>query len=39
VFPDTRRQAFLLPVKTQVRTEAGIEDGDHVAVALDIADA
>jgi hypothetical protein len=34
VFPDTRREAFLLPVKKQVRTAAAIEDGDRITVGL-----
>jgi hypothetical protein len=34
VFPDSKRGAFLLPVKKQVRTREGLEVGDVVAVEL-----
>lgn len=36
VFPDTKRKAFILPVKKAVRQAAGIDDGDTVAVRLEI---
>ena len=38
VFPDTGRQAFLLPVKKEVRVREGIEAGDAVAVVLELVD-
>lgn len=34
VFPDTKAEAFVLPVKRAVRTAEGIDDGDTVDVAL-----
>ncbi len=34
VFPDTKAQAFVLPVKRAVRTAEGIDDGDDVDVEL-----
>ena len=34
LFPDTKRGAYLLPVKKQVRTREGIEAGDVVTVGL-----
>ncbi len=34
VFPDTKAQAFVLPVKKAVRTAEGIDDGDEVDVEL-----
>ena len=36
VFPDTRRGAYLLPVKKEVRTREGLELGDRVAVRLEL---
>lgn len=38
VFPDSRREAFVLPVERAVRAAEGIEAGDRVAVALTRAD-
>lgn len=38
LFPDTKRGTFLLPVKKQVRTREGIEEGDMVDVALETID-
>jgi hypothetical protein len=37
VFPDTKRGAFVLPVKKPVRVAEGIEAGDTVHVALQVA--
>ena len=34
VFPDSKRGAFLLPVKKQVRTREQVEAGDVVTVEL-----
>ena len=34
LFPDSKRGAYLLPVKKQVRTREGIEAGDVVTVGL-----
>lgn len=39
VFPDSKRGAFLLPVKKAVRAAEGLEDGDDVRVALQVLDA
>ena len=36
VFPDSRRKAFLLPVKKDVRRREGLEVGDPVAVQLEV---
>ena len=36
VFPDTRRGAYLLPVKKDVRRREGLELGDTVAVQLEL---
>lgn len=38
VFPDSRRGAFLLPVKKAVRTAEGLDDGEPVTVALELLD-
>lgn len=38
IFPDTKRGAFLLPVKQQVRRAEGLEDGAEVAVHLELVD-
>jgi hypothetical protein len=38
VFPDKERQAFVLPVKKEVRTAEGIEEGDTVTVQIHIVD-
>ena len=37
VFPDGKRRTFVLPVKKPVRTAEGIDAGDVVTVALDLA--
>lgn len=39
VFPDSKRGAFLLPVKKAVRTAEGLDDGDDVDVVLELLDA
>ncbi|MFP5219480.1 MAG: DUF1905 domain-containing protein [Actinomycetes bacterium] len=39
VFPDTKRGAFLLPVKKAVRAAEGLDDGDAVDVVLELLDA
>ncbi len=36
LFFDTKRKAFLLPVKAEVRRKAGVGHGDSVAVAIEI---
>ena len=36
VFPDSKRGAYLLPVKKEVRAREGLEVGDVVQVALDV---
>lgn len=36
VFPDSKRDAYLLPVKKDVRVREGLEEGDEVAVALQL---
>ena len=38
VFPDTRRHAYLLPVKKEVRSREGVEAGDRLAVVLALVD-
>lgn len=38
VFPDSKRGTYLLPVKKAVRVREGLEDGDPVAVVLDVVD-
>ena len=37
VFWDSRREAYLLPVKKEVRTRERLEDGSSVEVALELA--
>jgi hypothetical protein len=39
VFPDTKRQAYILPVKKDVRRTEGLETGSRVTVALELIDA
>jgi len=39
VFPDSKRQAYLLPVKKDVRRAEGISAGDDVDVHLQLVDA
>ena len=36
VFPDSRRGAYLLPVKKEVRSREGLEPGDVVTVELEV---
>ena len=36
VFPDTRRGAYLLPVKKEVRTREGLQLGETVPVRLEL---
>ena len=38
IFPDTKAQSFLLPVKKQVRQKEGLDDGAEVDVALELVD-
>ncbi len=38
VFPDSKRGAFLLPVKKAVRVAEDLEDGDDVRVVLELLD-
>lgn len=38
VFPDAKRQAYVLPVKKEVRRREGLSAGDRVAVVLAVAD-
>jgi hypothetical protein len=38
VFPDSTREAFVLPVKKAVRTAEAIDAGDRVVVSLTLAD-
>ena len=38
VFPDTKAGSFVLPVKKAVRTAERLEDGEPVAVELDLID-
>jgi Domain of unknown function (DUF1905) len=38
LFPDTKRQAYLLPVKKDVRRREGLEAGCTVSLALTLAD-
>ena len=38
VFPDTKAQAYVLPVKKQVRHAEGIGDGDTVRIELELLD-
>ncbi len=39
VFPDSKRGAYILPVKKAVRKAEGIDDGDVVSIALELVDA
>ena len=36
VFPDTKREAYLLPVKKAVRKAEGLDDDDDVTVRLEL---
>lgn len=36
VFPDRRRNAFLLPVKAEVRAREGVRAGDTVVIAVEV---
>lgn len=36
VFPDKKQEAYILPVKKDVRTREGVVAGDRVAVQLDL---
>lgn len=38
VFPDTKRGAYILPVKKDVRRAEGIDVGSEVQVTLDLVD-
>jgi len=38
VFPDTKAESYVLPVKKLVRTNEGLGDGDLVEVTLDLRD-
>ncbi|WP_436793862.1 DUF1905 domain-containing protein [Actinospongicola halichondriae] len=38
VFPDTKRGAYILPVKKPVRKSEGLDDGDVVTVELRLID-
>ena len=38
LFPDTKSESFLLPIKKEVRLAEGLEDGSPVAVRLVLAD-
>lgn len=38
VFPDTRREAYVLPVKKAVRMAEDLDDGSTVAVRLEVVD-
>ncbi len=38
IFPDTKSESFLLPIKAQVRTREDLRDGDTVDVKLHLAD-
>jgi hypothetical protein len=38
IFPDTKAESYVLPVKKPVRTKEGIEDGTEVAVVLELVD-
>lgn len=39
VFPDSKRKAYVLPIKKQVRTREGITAGDRTTVELAVIDA
>ena len=36
IFPDAKRAAYVLPVKKSVRAREGIEEGDTVALSLEV---
>ena len=36
VFPDKTQEAYVLPVKKDVRTREGVAEGDQVTVQLDL---
>ena len=36
LFPDSRRQAYLLPVKAEVRRREGLEAGTSMTIALEL---
>lgn len=38
VFPDTKREAYVLPVKKAVRKAEGLDDGSDVAARLTLVD-
>lgn len=38
IFPDTKRGAYVLPVKKEVRRREQIEAGDRVALTLELID-
>ncbi|MDI3210990.1 DUF1905 domain-containing protein [Arthrobacter sp. AL12] len=38
LFPDSKSGTYLLPVKRAIRTAAGLEAGDRVAVHLEVPD-
>lgn len=38
VFPDTKREAYILPVKKEVRRAESLETGSRVAVTLELVD-
>jgi len=38
VFPDSRSGSYVLPVKKDVRVREGLQEGDQVAVALELVD-
>lgn len=38
VFPDTKRETYILPVKKAVRKAEGLDDGDDVAIRLELVD-
>lgn len=38
IFPDSKRGAYVLPVKKEVRRAEGIDDGTTVVVGLDLVD-
>ena len=39
VFPDKKREAFILPVKKDVRRAEGVDAGDRVAVTVELLEA
>ena len=39
VFPDKQREAYVLPVKKDVRTKEGLAAGDRTSVVLELLDA